>query len=100
MRAIAPYISDRINLDDLASSRPLLQLLDRDGPLAQAAAARALGVSPGACNLHVQRLEHAGLIRRIRENLLTLPDDTVVYSGHGPATRVGNERKFNPFLAE
>lgn len=44
--------------------------------------------------------DHAGLIRRIRENLLTLPDETVVYSGHGPATRVGNERKFNPFLAE
>jgi glyoxylase-like metal-dependent hydrolase (beta-lactamase superfamily II) len=44
--------------------------------------------------------DHAGLLRRIRENLLSLPPETVVYSGHGPATTVGNERKFNPFLTE
>jgi glyoxylase-like metal-dependent hydrolase (beta-lactamase superfamily II) len=44
--------------------------------------------------------DHAGLIRRVRENLLSLPADTVIYSGHGPATTVGNERKFNPFVSE
>jgi glyoxylase-like metal-dependent hydrolase (beta-lactamase superfamily II) len=38
------------------------------------------------------------LIRSIREQLLTLPDETVVYPGHGPATTVGEERRTNPFL--
>ncbi len=38
------------------------------------------------------------LLRSIREQLLTLPDDTVVYSGHGPATTIGQERRTNPFL--
>ena len=40
----------------------------------------------------------AALIAGIRQNLLTLPDDTIVYSGHGPATTIGRERKTNPFL--
>jgi glyoxylase-like metal-dependent hydrolase (beta-lactamase superfamily II) len=40
----------------------------------------------------------AQLLRSIREQLLTLPDETVVYPGHGPATTVGEERRFNPFL--
>jgi hydroxyacylglutathione hydrolase len=34
----------------------------------------------------------------IHTQLLTLPDDTVVYSGHGPKTTIGHERKVNPFL--
>ncbi len=38
------------------------------------------------------------LIAAIRSELFTLPDDTVVYSGHGPATTVGNEKQYNPFL--
>ncbi len=38
------------------------------------------------------------LLRSIREQLLTLPDDTVVFPGHGPATTVGRERRSNPFL--
>lgn len=40
------------------------------------------------------------LIANIREKLLPLPDETVVYSGHGPITTIGNERKSNPFLAD
>lgn len=40
----------------------------------------------------------ATLLRSIREVLLSFPDDTVVYSGHGPATTVGHERRTNPFL--
>jgi len=40
------------------------------------------------------------LIANIRRNLLTLPDDTVVYAGHGPTTTIGIERKSNPFLTE
>jgi hydroxyacylglutathione hydrolase len=38
------------------------------------------------------------LMRSIEERLLTLPDETVVYSGHGPRTTIGNERTSNPFL--
>ena len=44
--------------------------------------------------------DHYRLIRSIRENLLKLPDETVVYSGHGPITTIGKERKFNPFLTD
>jgi len=38
------------------------------------------------------------LIDGIREKLLGLPDDLIVYSGHGPATTIGRERRMNPFL--
>jgi hydroxyacylglutathione hydrolase len=38
------------------------------------------------------------LLRSIRDVLLALPDETVVYSGHGPATTIGQERRTNPFL--
>ncbi len=34
----------------------------------------------------------------IQEKLLALPDATIVYPGHGPATTIGNERASNPFL--
>lgn len=42
--------------------------------------------------------DFARLMRSIREEVLTLPDETVLYSGHGPATTVGHERISNPFL--
>ena len=38
------------------------------------------------------------LIKAVKENLLTLPPDTVVYPGHGPATTIGREIASNPFL--
>jgi glyoxylase-like metal-dependent hydrolase (beta-lactamase superfamily II) len=38
------------------------------------------------------------LLTSLREKLLTLPDETVVYPGHGPATTIGRERRSNPFL--
>ncbi|MFP4623503.1 MAG: MBL fold metallo-hydrolase [Gemmatimonadota bacterium] len=41
---------------------------------------------------------YAQLMTSIREQVLTLPDDTRLYSGHGPATTVGRERVSNPFL--
>ncbi len=34
----------------------------------------------------------------IQRVLFALPDDTVVYSGHGPATSIGEEKRFNPWL--
>jgi glyoxylase-like metal-dependent hydrolase (beta-lactamase superfamily II) len=42
--------------------------------------------------------DHPQLLRSIREKLLTLPDDTSVYSGHGPITTIERERRWNPFL--
>lgn len=38
------------------------------------------------------------LIRSIKTKLLPLGDDVVVYSGHGPVTTLGRERRMNPFL--
>lgn len=38
------------------------------------------------------------LIASIERELLSLPDDTIVYSGHGPETTIGRERRTNPFL--
>jgi len=40
----------------------------------------------------------ATLMKSIREQVLTLPDETVLLSGHGPPTTVGHERVGNPFL--
>ncbi len=40
----------------------------------------------------------SGLVRSIKEKLLTLPDDVRVYPGHMDLTTIGRERKGNPFL--
>ncbi len=42
--------------------------------------------------------DHDQLIDSITRNILSLDDGFVVYSGHGPETTVGNERRTNPFL--
>ena len=42
--------------------------------------------------------DHESLLKNIREKLFVLPDETVVYSGHGPATTIGEEKRENPFL--
>ena len=39
------------------------------------------------------------LLQSIQRELLSLPDHTIVYSGHGPQTTVGRERGANPFLS-
>lgn len=41
---------------------------------------------------------HRRLINGIKEKLLVLPDETIVYPGHGPQTTIGDERRNNPFL--
>ncbi|MDO4756159.1 MAG: MBL fold metallo-hydrolase, partial [Parabacteroides sp.] len=38
------------------------------------------------------------LLTAIRNKLLTLPDDTVIYPGHGPKTTVLHEKSENPYL--
>lgn len=41
---------------------------------------------------------HGQLIKSILERLFVLPDDTIVYPGHGPRTTIGHEKRNNPFL--
>jgi hydroxyacylglutathione hydrolase len=42
--------------------------------------------------------DYNSLISGIQNKLFCLPDDTVVYCGHGPETTIGFEKKHNPFL--
>ncbi|MCX6297975.1 MAG: MBL fold metallo-hydrolase [Bacteroidetes bacterium] len=42
---------------------------------------------------------HEQLLNSIKEQMLTLPDEVIVYSGHGRPTTIGHERKHNPFLS-
>ena len=44
------------------------------------------------------RGDHATLLRSIKEQLLTLPDDTTFLPGHGPTSTIGAQRRTNPFL--
>ena len=44
--------------------------------------------------------DHDTLLASIERELLVLPDSTIVYSGHGPATTIGAERRGNPFLTD
>ena len=41
---------------------------------------------------------HQQLLNSIATKIYTLPDQTVVYPGHGPSTSVGQEKKTNPFI--
>jgi len=78
------------------------------------------GHSPGGISLHFGRFVVVGdtlfnrsvgrtdlqggsmeaLLHSIRNRLFTLPDETIVYCGHGPETTIGEERKENPFVAD
>ena len=56
-------------------------------------------------NLGVGRTDFPGmsyerLMKSIQEKLMVLPDETVVYPGHGPPTTIGDERRSNPFLQD
>ena len=42
----------------------------------------------------------SALMANIRDQLMTLPDETRVLSGHGPETTIGHERRTNPFAAQ
>ena len=38
------------------------------------------------------------LAKSIKTRLYTLPDDTIVYTGHGPVTTIGDEKRYNAFV--
>ena len=44
--------------------------------------------------------DYATLLKAITERLFAFPDESIVYSGHGPETTVGRERQTNPFVLE
>ncbi|SNS96028.1 Glyoxylase, beta-lactamase superfamily II [Ekhidna lutea] len=41
---------------------------------------------------------HDDLLKNIQEKVYTLPDDIQVLPGHGPATTIGHEKQYNPFV--
>ena len=43
---------------------------------------------------------HTQLLKSIKDKILSKPDDTVVYSGHGPETTIGEEKQNNPWIRE
>ncbi len=54
-------------------------------------------------NYGIGRYDLAGgsyhqLMNSLHTKLMILPDDTIVYPGHGPKTTIGTERQANPFL--
>lgn len=44
--------------------------------------------------------DFALLVQGVRQKLWPLPDQTVVYPGHGPATTIGHEKRDNPFVGD
>ena len=42
--------------------------------------------------------DHQTLINSIKTQLAILPDATIVHPGHGPDSRIGDEKRYNPFL--
>lgn len=44
------------------------------------------------------RLVYRQMLQAIRSNVLSLPDETIILPGHGPATTVGEENAHNPFF--
>lgn len=43
--------------------------------------------------------DYGTIMNTLAEVFLPLSDDTIVYSGHGPETTIGEEKRFNPFLS-
>jgi len=53
--------------------------------------------SVGRCDLPGS--SSSQLMNSIHTKLMTLPDNTIVYPGHGPSTTIGAERRDNPFIS-
>ena len=52
----------------------------------------------GMCRTDFPGCSHELLMKSIREKLMVLTDETIVYPGHGPSTTISDERQGNPFL--
>lgn len=50
----------------------------------------------GRCDLPTGSM--SVIIKSIKEKLMILPDEVIVYPGHGPSTTIGDEKRYNPFL--
>lgn len=48
----------------------------------------------------LQGADHVTMIQTLKNVIMKLPDDMVVYSGHGPETTIGFEKRTNPFLLQ
>lgn len=44
--------------------------------------------------------DHGTLLHAIKSVLFTLPEDTIVFPGHGPETSIGAEKEYNPFVGK
>lgn len=89
-KALPDYVKKRLSSEDLASSRNLLQMIEQDGSVTQLTASKAIGLSPGTCSLHFQKLEHLGLIRKA---------NSIHAKGRGRSTTVWEfEQEKNLFL--
>ncbi|MFA6940360.1 MAG: MBL fold metallo-hydrolase [Clostridiaceae bacterium] len=53
-------------------------------------------LSVGRCDFYGG--DYGTLISSIKDKLFNLPEDTVVYPGHGPKTLIKNEKRFNQFV--
>lgn len=60
--------------------------------------AGSIGRTDLPCSSEADAIAYDVLIDSIRGELLTLPDETVVLTGHGPPTTIGAEKEGNPFL--
>ena len=102
-------------VDDWVAQGDRLRLLGRDfevrhvpghcagNVLFYAADAKTALVGDALFNRGVGRWDLPGgdfdlLVRSIREQIYSLPDDTIVLPGHGPRTTVGEEKAGNPFV--
>ncbi len=43
--------------------------------------------------------DHQTLINSIKKIMFTLPEETIIYCGHGPKTTIGHEKKTNPYVS-
>jgi glyoxylase-like metal-dependent hydrolase (beta-lactamase superfamily II) len=60
--------------------------------------AGSIGRSDLPCSSEENTIAYEVLLQSIGERLLALPDETLVFPGHGPTTTIGNERRTNPFV--
>ncbi|MBA7608756.1 hypothetical protein ES703_15938 [subsurface metagenome] len=57
-------------------------------------------ITAGSIGSTATGYERSLLLASIRQSILKLDDNTLIFPGHGPPTRVGIERRLNPYLQE